>query len=127
MIETQDRSPISFTVGDNVTVLTNTNVTIHCPTTGVPKPTVTWTKDGQEILNGDKYTMQVNGSLLINEVDEKDSARYTCTADSAAGKDSATSTVQVVGKIVQYILLHSPFPKPTSCSWHLSEKLNNLL
>ena len=110
MVEAQDRSPIAFTVGNNVTALTNTSVTIHCPTTGVPKPTVTWTKDGQEILSDDKHTMQGNGSLLISEVDEKDSARYTCIADSAAGKDSATSTVQVVGKIVLYMLLQTLTP-----------------
>ena len=97
-IEAQDRSPITLTIGDNVTALTNTSITIQCPTSGVPTPTVTWTKDGQEIPSGSRYTVQDDGSLVISEADEDDNARYTCTSESVAGKDSASSTVQVVGK-----------------------------
>ena len=97
-IEARDRSPITMTIGDNVTALTNTSITIQCPASGVPTPTVTWTKDGQEISSGGRYTVQDDGSLLISEADEDDNARYTCTADSVAGKDSASSTVNVIGK-----------------------------
>ena len=99
--EAQDRSPITMTIGDNVTALTNTSVTIQCPISGVPTPTVTWTKDGQEIPSDGKYTVQDDGSLLIRESKAADTARYTCTADSVAGKDSALSTVQIVGKYIR--------------------------
>jgi len=85
-------------IGDNVTALTNTRITIQCPTSGVPTPTVTWTKDNQEITDDGRYTVQDDGSLLISEADEEDTARYTCTADSVTGEDSASSTVQVIGK-----------------------------
>ena len=64
----------------------------------MPTPTVTWTKNGQELPSGGRYTVQDDGSLLISEADEQDNARYTCNVDSVAGKDSASSTVQVVGK-----------------------------
>ena len=94
----QDQSPITLTIGDNVTALTNTRITIQCHASGVPTPTVTWTKDGQDIASGGKYTVQDDGSLLVSEAEDVDSARYTCTADSIAGKDSASSTVQTVGK-----------------------------
>ena len=87
-----------MTIGDNVTALTNTSITIQCPTSGVPTPTVTWTKDGQDIPDGGKYTVRVDNSLLISESDVKDDARYTCTADSVAGKDSASTEVEIVGK-----------------------------
>ena len=97
-IEAQHRNAITLTIGDNVTALTNTSITIQCPTSGVPTPTVTWTKDNQEIISGGKYNVQDDGSLLISEVDQEDNARYTCTADSSAGKDSASSTIRVVGK-----------------------------
>ena len=96
-IEAKDRSPITLTIGDNITALTNTSITIQCPTSGVPTPTVTWTKDGQEITNDGRYTVQDDGSLLINEAEEEDSARYSCIAESAAGKDSASSTVKIAG------------------------------
>ena len=98
-IEAKDRSPISLSIGDNVTALTNTSITIQCTTSGVPAPTVTWTKDGEEILNDGSYTVQDDGSLLISEAVEEDSARYTCIADSVTGKDSASSTMKIVGEI----------------------------
>ena len=49
IIDAQDRSPITMAIADNVTALTNTSITIQCPISGVPTPTVTWAKDGQEI------------------------------------------------------------------------------
>ena len=100
----QDLTPLTLIAGDNVTALTNTSITIQCLTSGVPKPTVTWTKDGQEILIGGRYRVKDDGSLLISEADKVDNARYTCTAGSVSGKDSASSTVQVVGKRVTVIV-----------------------
>ena len=87
-----------MTIGDNVTALTNTSITIQCPTTGVPKPTVTWTKDGEKLLIGGKYTVQDDSSLVISKTDEDDNARYRCNAESGTGKDSTSSVVKVVGK-----------------------------
>ena len=99
-IEAQDRSPVTLFIGDNVTALTNTSITIQCPTSGVPTPTVTWTKDGEQITSDGRYTVQDDGSLLIKEADEQDSDRYTCSASGVAGKDSASSTVNIVGKVL---------------------------
>ena len=96
-IEARDRSPITMTIADNVTALANTSITIQCPTSGVPTPTVIWTKDNQEITNDGRYTVQDDGSLLISEADVEDSARYTCTADSVGGKSSASSMVKIEG------------------------------
>ena len=98
-IGAQDRSPITLTIGNNVTALTNTRIIIQCHANGVPIPAVTWTKDGQEIANDDRYTVQDDDSLLIKESDEADTGLYTCTADSVAGQDSASSTMQIVGKL----------------------------
>ena len=99
--EAKDRRPITLTIGDNVTALTSTSIAIQCPTSGVPTPTVTWTKDGQEITYDGRYTVQNDNSLLIDGSVEGDSAQYTCTAISVAGEDSASSAVKVVGKLSQ--------------------------
>ena len=64
----------------------------------MPIPTVTWTKDDELIISGGRYTIQDDGSLLINEADIEETVRYTCTAESVAGKDSASSTIQTVSK-----------------------------
>ena len=99
MIEAQDESPITLIIADNVTALVNTSITIQCPTSGVPTPTVTWTKNGEQVLSGGRYNVEDDGSLSISEVVEEDSARYTCIADSVTGKDSASSTVKIAGEI----------------------------
>ena len=98
-LEAQDRSPIILTIADNVTALTNTRITIQCSASGVPTPTVTWTKDGQEITNDDRYTVQDDNALLIDGSLGGDSAQYRCTAISVAGEDRASSSLQVVGKL----------------------------
>ena len=98
-IEAKDRSPITMIIGDNLTALTNTSITIQCPTSGVPTPTVTWTKNGEQVPSDGRYNVEDDGSLLISEVVEEDSARYTCIADSVTGKDSASSTVKIAGEI----------------------------
>ena len=100
--EAQDRNPITLAIGDNVTALTNTSITIQCPTSGVPIPSVTWTKDDQSIPSGGRYTTKSDGSLLIVGSREDDSAKYTCTAISVAGEDSASSTVKIQSKASFY-------------------------
>ena len=97
-IESMDQNPIAMTVGNNVTALTKTSVTIQCNASGIPPPVVTWTKDGQKISSGDKYSIHDNGSLFIREPDESGAAQYTCTAENDFGKVSASSSVQIVGK-----------------------------
>lgn len=97
-IEAQDRNPITLDIGDNVTALTSTSITIQCPTSGVPTPTVSWTKDGQSIPSGGRYTTKSDGSLLIASSREDDSAKYTCTAISVAGEDRASSTLKIQSK-----------------------------
>lgn len=96
-IEAQDRSSISMNIGDNVTALTNTNITIECYASGVPTPTFTWTKDERKILFDVKYSVQEDNSLLIIASEKTDTGSYRCTAESVTGKDSTTSMVQIVG------------------------------
>ena len=96
--EAQDRNPITLGIGNNVTALTSTSITIQCPTSGAPIPSVTWMKDDQSIPSGGRYTTKNDGSLLIASSKEDDSAKYTCIAISVAGEDSASSTVKIQSK-----------------------------
>lgn len=131
-IEAQDSSPVTITIGDNVTALANTNITIQCQASGAPKPSVTWSKDNKKLSSGDRYTVQVDGSLLlIIGTRIEDSARYTCTAESVAGTDSASSKVQVVGEEITLVKTQFSFmvarPHPSSfCTFINSEKANEM-
>lgn len=98
MIKARDRTPLTITVGNNVTALTETKITIQCVTSGEPKPNVTWSKEGQKIPEGSKYAVQKDESLLIREAGKHDSGLYTCTSENIVGNDSASTVIQVVGK-----------------------------
>ena len=93
-----DGSPESLTVGENITALDTTPLRIWCPARGVPKPDITWTKDGQPL----PITMGVNvdndGTLTIGYVQVSQSGRYVCTATNIKGEDSVATYVKVVGK-----------------------------
>ncbi|XP_048583436.1 hemicentin-2 isoform X2 [Nematostella vectensis] len=99
-IHPDHRSRVHGTIGDNITALTDTLVTLHCPVTGVPAPTITWSRNGQEMpANGDGYLVTNNGSLILEKVSSSDIGRYTCTARNAFGKDNANSTVNVMDPV----------------------------
>ena len=102
--ESHDRKPLTIIIGNNVTALTDTNITIQCNASGAPTPTVTWTIDSHSISSGEKYKIQDDGSLLISKTSQKYIARYNCIAESVAGKDSASSTVRIVGKYLGFKL-----------------------
>ncbi|KAL9955832.1 hypothetical protein ACROYT_G037217 [Oculina patagonica] len=68
------------------------NVTFNCTATGYPKPTITWTK------NGNPYSVQSNprakvitdegksvSQLVITGVTSDDSGEYQCVANNSAG------------------------------------------
>ena len=92
-----DGSPVTMNIGDNVTAASNTTITIRCPVSGVPTPSVTWTKDGADIIPEDEISITDNDSLVIKGANIEDSANYTCNVQSKFGKDDITSAVQILG------------------------------
>ena len=93
-----DKPESVINVGDNITSLTETSLSIDCPVSGEPKPVVFWTKDGLP-LNAEEGTffIHTNGTLTIRGITSSGSGRYTCAAKNFAGKDSVSSEVTVVG------------------------------
>ena len=57
-----------------------------CDAIGMPKPTVTWKKDGAEIPSSEsQYGMRRTGSLQLSRVLVEDGGVYECIADNQAG------------------------------------------
>ena len=94
-------------VGDNITALVETFLSIACSVSGTPKPSVTWTKDGQS-LDGDGIWIEVNGSLVIGSAQPSDAGRYTCTATNPAGEDTVSTNVEVAGKMLSLTVNDNP-------------------
>ena len=97
-----DGSPVSGTIGDNITALPNTTISITCPASGVPTPLVTWNKDGLPIRTGKSVTIDSQGTLTIVSSTIEDKGLYTCTVKNDKGEDSSSSHVNVVGKTLTY-------------------------
>ena len=89
---------MTMNIGDNVTAASNTTITIRCPVSGVPTPSVTWAKDGVEIISGEEFVITDNNSLVIKGAGIEDNAKYTCLVQSEFGKDSISSIVRIKGQ-----------------------------
>ena len=97
VIPVGDGSPVTLNVGDNVTAASNTTITIRCPVSGVPTPTVTWEKNGVLLFTEENVSVQKENSLVITGPDIEDSGKYTCRVLSVAGMDKLSSVVTIIG------------------------------
>ena len=99
-----DGSLVKINVGDNVTAASNTTITIRCPVSGVPKPSVTWQRNGIQITEGSRFSIAYDNTLVIKGAISQDSSKYTCTVQSEFGKDNTSSTVLIIGMLWQIVM-----------------------
>ena len=100
-IISDDHKRVTAGVGSKIDALKGATITITCKVKGVPKPTVSWTKDDQDILLDERVVLDSNGTLIIRDSTLEDSGNYTCTASSRIGQTSSTSAVAVSGRVLQ--------------------------
>ncbi|XP_026178915.1 hemicentin-1 [Mastacembelus armatus] len=82
----------------NVTVIVNVQTTLSCEASGIPKPTVSWTKNGRAIntdQNQNMYRLLSSGSLVIIAPTVEDTALYECVVSNEAGEDSKSINLTV--------------------------------
>ncbi|XP_019490993.1 PREDICTED: hemicentin-1 [Hipposideros armiger] len=61
-------------------------VTLPCKASGIPKPSVTWSKKGELISTSSaKFSAGADGSLYVVSPGGEESGEYVCTATNAAG------------------------------------------
>ncbi|XP_029812428.1 neural cell adhesion molecule 1 isoform X6 [Suricata suricatta] len=85
----------------NATANLDQSVTLVCDAEGFPEPTMSWTKDGEQIENeeDDKYVFSDDSSeLTIRRVDKDDEAEYVCIAENKAGEQDASIHLKVFAK-----------------------------
>ena len=76
---------------DNPTVIQGDNVEVYCNVTGIPDPTVIWTK-----VQGAETT---EGRLLnISNISRDQAGEYRCTPKNTCGEESTVVNIDVLCK-----------------------------
>ncbi|XP_029026632.1 ADAMTS-like protein 1 isoform X2 [Betta splendens] len=70
---------------------------LRCEALGNPEPSLTWTKNGKELLFNRRVGLLPSGSLRIWVPSKADEGLYTCTARNRFGSASLSSWLQVAG------------------------------
>lgn len=69
----------------------------HCRVEGDPQPSVIWMRDDQEIpVDGVKYKIMDNGSLMIQNTQVADNGYYECMARNPDGEVKSRPARMVV-------------------------------
>ncbi|XP_021173260.2 roundabout homolog 2 isoform X2 [Fundulus heteroclitus] len=69
---------------------------LRCQASGDPEPTVTWRKNGVNLLGQDpRFSLLEHGSLQIQSTRLSDSGLYTCVATSSSGETSWSAYLDV--------------------------------
>ncbi|KAG8178099.1 hypothetical protein JTE90_017448 [Oedothorax gibbosus] len=82
------------------------SASLFCSAFGYPKPVISWTKDGINIIgdtgsHSDAVTIFINGTLLIPSVKSHHAGVYTCTANNGVDPILNTTVLLTVnGKAV---------------------------
>ncbi|XP_026645394.1 hemicentin-1-like [Microtus ochrogaster] len=74
-------------------------VTLPCKASGIPKPSITWSKKGELISTGSaKFSAGADGSLYVVSPGSEESGEYICTATNAAGYAKRKVQLTVYGE-----------------------------
>ena len=104
-------------------VIVNKTITLFCPAAGVPRPEVTWFRDGQVIDNqtDDAVVVLDDGwRLHIPNAGISHASRYSCRAENIAGISEKHFDLDVLGNDsheLQYDdnTSHTSTSRPTVC------------
>jgi roundabout, axon guidance receptor 2 len=80
----------------NQTLPIKSVATLPCRAIGIPKPIISWYKDGIPVVQTDKITIEENGLLTITDLNKNDdTALYTCVASSKSGKSTWSGFLRI--------------------------------
>lgn len=117
MITSSDRQLLSFTAkapsfkkkGFGPFYLFEESVgRLKCDPEAAPRPTFKWYKGGKE-LNTAPYSVQVDGTLIINNVNRaRDAGEFSCFATNFVGNDTAKADATIYGRSKGHVIFILP-------------------
>lgn len=82
---------------EDVHVAVGDTVFFNCRVIGDPKPSIKWMKNSNDmIIDGSRYFMKDDGTLVITDITEYDIGEYECIAESKMGKTSSRKARAIV-------------------------------
>ncbi len=94
------------------------DITLQCEADGVPRPAISWMKDGRPLSAGSMVQILNEGRLLrIQDAQVADTGRYTCIAVNVAGQADRKYDVNVHGEKNSQSLYS--FSEPTVSSYRV--------
>lgn len=94
---------VEIYVGSKLTVISETQITVRCVTTMKPAPAVSWKIQGKDSgFKDDVILSKDNSTLTISDPGVEDSGVYTCTASNNVGRDSKSSTINILRKLSKF-------------------------
>ena len=86
---------VDMNVGDNLTAIVTTPVNINCSARGIPRPSMRWQMNGQQLGNGGNYKTDNNGALVIRGI--QNPGEFKCIAENFLGQAGASSFISLLG------------------------------
>ncbi|XP_072930563.1 peroxidasin [Epargyreus clarus] len=113
--------------------LNQKSVNFDCVAKGNPPPHITWLFNDEKILLSERISMNHNGTIFIEKVQDVDAGVYTCEAENLNGKITASVPLEVmvapafiivpkdltvtIGDTAQFTCTARGVPKPTM-TWY---------
>lgn len=78
-------------------------LSVKCNATGTPTPSISWQKDGSNVISNTRANIRSDGTLQISELERDDVGSYACTATSGSNTDSQQIQVSLLGKSLVFV------------------------
>jgi len=75
----------------------NVTISLKCDAFSIPSATYKWLKNGIQI-NNERYKVDANNSLIINDLVLADASKYTCIAENNLGRIENEFYLKVLSK-----------------------------
>ena len=71
---------------------------LKCSSQGIPKPRITWSRNGHFLTPSRRVRILKSGSLEISEARRRDHGQYTCRAQNKVGYITRSATLVIKSK-----------------------------
>lgn len=84
-------------MGNKVEIIDGSSVTLVCKSSGIPLPSLRWTRGIETSSVYEKYDIEEE-TLTISNIQIGDADNFTCTATNMAGQDTVSTELIVLGE-----------------------------